>query len=290
MSDTGLPLPEPVRHVFSIDVEEYFHVQAFEPYVDVQTWAGRQSRVEAGMETLLSLLADRGHTCTCFIVGWLAERQPQLVRRIAEAGHEVASHGYWHRRVDGMQPAQFREDLRRSKCVLEDVTGTVVEGFRAPSFSVSLSAAWMFEVMVEEGFRYDSSVFPARRPVRAIPDRLKRPFTIDTASGALIELPLTTLTTFGLSLPAAGGNYLRQLPAALVAHAVRQYERDETSAMLYVHPWEVDADQPRLPVPAITRMRHYRGLRSMQSKLETILGHHAFGSVRNVYPQHFLSA
>ncbi len=270
-------------HVFSVDVEEYFHVQAFEPYIDAQTWESFPSRVDVGLDLLLDALAAGHHRGTFFVVGWLAERRPHMIRRLIDAGHEVASHGYWHRRVDVLGPHQFREDLRRSRAILEQLAGTAITGFRAPSFSINAHTPWAFEILAEEGFQYDSSVFPARRPSFGIPESAVMPYDVPSASGVIREFPLTTLRWLGARWPAAGGNYWRQLPAALVEAAVAQHEREGHSAMIYVHPWELDAGQPRLDVPGIVKLRHYRGLARMEGRIRRLLSHHRFGSIRDVH-------
>lgn len=267
-----------VEHVFSVDVEEYFQVSAFDRYVDRGDWTSIPSRVEGAVDQLLELLARHGATATFFTLGCVAERQPRLVRHIAGAGHEIASHGWSHRRVSALSPSQFRDELSRSKSLLEDITGQQVVGFRAPSFSIGPGESWAFDALIEEGYRYDSSVFPVRRP--GYGDRKARttPFIVRRGGGELLELPLATLQLFGMRIPAAGGGYLRHFPFAVVRGAVRAHSARGDSAMLYVHPWEIDDAQPRLSVPALTRIRHYGGLHRTLPRLERLLAEFSFTS------------
>jgi polysaccharide deacetylase family protein (PEP-CTERM system associated) len=203
-------------HLFSVDVEDYFQVSAFERLAPPESWDGYPSRVEANTRRLLELLAAHDATGTFFTLGWVAERYPALVRDIAAAGHEVASHSHWHRRVTTLTPQAFRVDLRRSREVLEQVTGLPVVGYRAPSFSIVPGVEWAWEVLAEEGFTYDSSAFPIVRPGYGNPRAPRDPYIIHTASGPLEEYPLATVAAWRMRLPAAGGAYLRVLPPALV--------------------------------------------------------------------------
>lgn len=262
-----------------MDVEEYFQVSAFDKAVGREQWGSYPSRVAGNVDVMLSLLAQAGATGTFFTLGWVAERYPDVVRRIAAAGHEIASHSWWHRRVNRLTPSEFREEVRTSKAILESVSGQPVLGFRAPSFSIVPGLEWAFDVLLEEGYRYDSSLFPIRRPDYGYPAAPPGPHLIERAGGALLELPLATTVWAGLRLPAAGGAYLRQLPYALTRRAFREHERRGAAAVFYVHPWELDDGQPRLPVSWLTRLRHYRGLRVMQAKIERLLAEFSFTSI-----------
>lgn len=266
-------------HLFSIDVEEHFQVSAFERVIPRETWPLHQSRVVANTERLLDLLAAHDATATCFVVGWVAERHPDLVRRIAAAGHEVASHGFWHQRVTTQTPAQFREELRSSKAVLEAIVGLPVVGFRAPSYSIVPGMDWAFDALIAEGYRYDSSVFPIRRRGYGWPGAPEDVHLIHRAAGTLIEFPLTVWPVGPLRIPAAGGGYLRQFPRWVIERAFRARERAARPGMFYVHPWEVDPDQPRVDVGLVTRIRHYRGLAGVAGDLAALLSRFRFTSV-----------
>lgn len=269
------------RHLFSVDVEDYFQVSAFERVAPIDTWDRYPSRVEVNTHGLLDLLARHEARATFFTLGWVAERFPGLIRDIVRAGHEVASHSYWHRRVTTLTPAAFREDLRRSKQVLEDVAGERVDGYRAPSFSIVPGVEWAWEILVEEGFTYDSSAFPIVRPGYGNPGAPRDPHVIVTPSGPLHQYPLATASIGAIRLPGAGGGYLRILPPALLHRAVAEAERRQAPAMCYIHPWEIDPEQPRLPVGLLTRIRHYTGLSVALSRLDALLASNTFTSVRD---------
>ncbi len=272
-----------VSHIFTVDVEEYFHVLAFQETIKIADWAQWPSRAEAGVDRLLELLSERGHCGTFFVVGWLAERQPSLVRRIADAGHEIASHTWWHRPVYQTTPDEFREDVGRTRALLQDLTGQPVYGFRAPSFSIGPDTPWAFDILIEEGHRYDSSVFPIRRPDYGDPSAPTVPYMIERPGGALLELPLATTVIAGLRLPAAGGGYFRQLPYALTRRAFQALGRAGQSGVFYIHPWELDPDQPRVAAPFLSRVRHYRGLEKTVPRLERLVTEFRFTSAAQRY-------
>lgn len=275
-----------VKHIFSVDVEEYFQVNAFDGAIARSSWHRFPSRLAIGVDRILELLDRHGAHGTFFVLGWTAARNTALVRRIADAGHEVASHGWSHRRVTTLTPSEFRTELRDSKHVLEDLSGGAVEGFRAPSFSIGPRNAWAFDVLIEEGFRYDSSVFPIRRPGYGVPGAPHVPYVVQCAAGRLLELPLSTLALGPLRLPAAGGGYLRHLPYVVTSRALRASQRCRIPAMTYVHPWELDPDQPRLPVSFLARLRHYRGLSRTLPRLERLMREFRFTSVRrSTFPE-----
>jgi polysaccharide deacetylase family protein (PEP-CTERM system associated) len=276
----GKPVSEArVRHFFTVDVEEHFHVNGFEPWVPRTEWDRYPSRVALGTERVLELLAKYEARATFFTLGWVAERQPALVRRIAAAGHEIASHGDLHRRVPTLTPDEMRADVRRAKRTLEDCTGVEVRGFRSPSFSITRGHEWALEVLVEEGHTFDSSLFPIRRPDYGYPGALTVPHVILTPSGPITELPLATASMAGIRMPAAGGGYLRQFPLSLMQRALRQYEARRVPAMCYIHPWELDPEQPRIEVPWLARVRHYRNLERVAPRLESLFAEFRFGSV-----------
>lgn len=268
-------------HLFSVDVEEHFQVSAFDRILSRSEWDSQPSRVEANTNRLLELLQSAGVKATFFTLGWVAERHPELIRRIARLGHEIASHTWWHRKVASSTVAEFREEVHRSRHLLEQVSGTAVVGFRAPSFSIVPGTEWAFDVLIEEGYRYDSSLFPIRRPGYGYPRAPLRPHVISRPTGRLLEFPLATIDLWAFRIPAAGGGYLRQFPLAVTQRAFRQLERAGLPGMFYIHPWEIDPDQPRLPVGWATRLRHYRGLARTVDRLKALLAEFRFTSVRD---------
>ena len=269
-----------IEHHFTVDVEEYFQVLAFEPHVARADWDRLESRVAVGVHKLLALLERHGAQATFFILGWVAARHPLLVKAIAAAGHEVASHGWDHRRVTQQTSDQLRESVRRTKGVLEAAVGVPVVGFRAPSFSIVPGREWALDVLIEEGYAYDSSLFPIARPGYGYPRGVRDPHVLQSSAGLLVELPPATLRRGGVNLPAAGGAYFRLLPYALPQAAFRDCTSRGVPGMFYVHPWELDPDQPRLPVSWSARARQYGGLRLTTPRLERLLTEFAFNSVR----------
>ena len=272
-------------HLFTIDVEEYFQVSALEPVVARGDWERLPSRVEAPTRRLLEMLEESGSRSTCFILGWIAERHPELVRAIAAAGHEVASHGQDHLRVTHQSPQHFRESVRRSKAVLEDLIGEAVLGFRAPSFSIVPGLEWALEILVEEGYSYDSSLFPIRRRGYGYPGTPRGVHRLETASGALTEVPPATIRMGDVTLPAAGGGYFRLFPYELVRAGLRDAARRGEPGTFYIHPWELDPRQPRLRVPATTRVRHYTGLGRTEARLRRLMKEFRFTSVIDAIPE-----
>jgi len=287
--------PAGVEHHFTVDVEEHFQVSAFEPYVAPADWSRLESRVAAGVHRLLALLQRHGARATFFILGWVAERHPLLVKAIAEAGHEVASHGFDHRRVTRQTPEQFRESVRRAKRTLEDVVGAPVRGFRAPNFSIVPGCEWALDVLIEEGHSYDSSLFPIQRPGYGFARGARDPHLLKTAAGTLVEVPPATLRRCGVNLPAGGGAYFRLLPYALAAAALRDCAGRGVPGTFYIHPWEVDPEQPRFAVSWSARIRHYGGLRRTMPRLERLLAEFRFNSVhgaatlRRLLPQRIVA-
>ncbi len=269
----------PVRHFFTVDVEEYFQVVALAPWAPFDRWESFESRVDAQIDRLLALLARHGAHGTFFTVGWVAERHPRMIRAIAAAGHELASHTWDHRRITHQTPAEFRDSVRRTRHTLEDLSGTPVIGFRAPSYSIVRGTEWALDILLEEGHRYDSSLFPVRRRGYGYVGGLRDPYWIDRPAGRLAEIPPVTLRVARATLPAAGGAYFRLLPYGLVRAALRSAETRSVPGAFYVHPWEYDPDQPRFPVPLLTRIRHYGRLGGVWPRLERLLGEFQFGSI-----------
>ncbi|PYO66353.1 MAG: polysaccharide deacetylase family protein [Gemmatimonadetes bacterium] len=273
-----------IKHHFTVDVEEYFQVSAFESRVPRSDWGRFESRLTESLSRLLDLLARHEARGTFFVVGWVAERHPDLVQRIARAGHEVASHSWDHARVTEQSPPAFRDSVRRAKYVLEDLSGAPVLGFRAPSFSIVPGREWALDVLIEEGYRYDSSLFPVRRPGYGYANGQRDPHWLERPIGRIAEVPPTTLRRWGANLPAGGGAYFRLLPYALVRAALRDCERRGAPGTFYIHPWELDPEQPRLGVSWWTRVRHYGGLRRTLPRLERLLGEFRFTAIAESLP------
>lgn len=280
------PAPGRARHLFSVDVEEHFQVSAFDEILPRSGWDTQPSRVEPNTHRLLDLLARHGATGTFFTLGWVAERHPGLIRRIVAEGHELGSHSWWHERVNRQGPDRFREELHRSKGILEQLSGSPVLGFRAPSFSIVPGTEWAFDLLLDEGYTWDSSLFPIRRPGYGYPGATLIPHRLVRASGSLLEFPMTTWQAGPFRIPAAGGGYLRQFPTWLIHRAFRQQAARGAPGMFYIHPWEVDPGQPRLPVGPVTRFRHYRGLDRTMERLEGLCREFRFVSVARWLAEH----
>ena len=260
-----------VLNALSVDVEDWFHVGAFERTISRSSWDGLTHRVERNTDAVLALFAEAGVSATFFTLGWVAERYPALMRRIAEAGHEVASHGYDHARVFTMSPEAFRTDLRRSRALLEDASGQRVIGYRAPSFSIDHRTPWAHAILAEEGYRYSSSVAPIRHDHYGWPESPRFAWRPVTGSDFL-ELPVTTAEFGGRRLAAGGGGFFRLLPYGFSRWAIRQVNgREKQPAIIYFHPWEIDPDQPRVAgAPLRSRLRHYSNLSVMADKLRRL--------------------
>jgi polysaccharide deacetylase family protein (PEP-CTERM system associated) len=257
--------------VFTVDVEDWFQVSAFEKYVSRAGWENRESRVQRNTDVVLALLAERGSKGTFFTLGWVAQQFPAVVRSIVSAGHEIASHGFWHQRIHTIGEAEFREDVRTAKAVIEDVAGVAVHGYRAPSFSLTDDVAWAARILVEEGHSYDSSRFPIARRGYGTASGESVPHYLHTASGPLAEYPPAVWNVGRLRVPVAGGGWFRQLPLPVIQRGLRAVLTSGRPAVFYIHPWEIDPGQPRLPVDLITRIRHYRGLSAAEQRLRTLL-------------------
>jgi polysaccharide deacetylase family protein (PEP-CTERM system associated) len=264
----------------TVDVEDYFHVSVFDGVLPRARWDSMQSRVCANTERLLAIFDGFGVRGTFFVLGWVAERFPDLVRRIAGHGHEIASHGYAHRLVYDQTPAAFRDDVRRAKSLLEDACGRAVNGYRAPSYSITPRSLWALDILVEEGYRYDSSIFPIRHDRYGIPVSERRPYVIRREKGALMEVPGSTTTAGTLNLPVAGGGYFRILPYWWTRWGIERLNRVEhRAAVFYLHPWEIDPDQPRLPAGRLSSFRHYRNLAETEGRLRRLLSDFRFGPI-----------
>lgn len=279
-----------VRHHFTVDVEEYFQVSALEPYVERTSWDRIAPRIEVGQRLLLDMLADAGARGTFFVLGWIADRHPAIVRAIADAGHEVASHGWGHERIPTITPEQFRSSIRDSKRALEDLVGKPVLGYRAPSFSIVRGSEWAFDMLLEEGYQYDSSLFPVRRAGYGYLGGGRDPYELDRPAGSLYEVPPATIRCGKALLPAAGGAYFRLFPYTLVRSGLRSAERRGVPGTFYIHPWELDPQQPRLPVNMKTRIRHYGGLQRTAARIRRLLAEFTFQPIADTLYQKTVAA
>jgi polysaccharide deacetylase family protein (PEP-CTERM system associated) len=271
-----------VTSVLSVDVEDYFQVEAFTGVVKRRDWDGFPSRVVANTHRVLDLLDDCGVSGTFFILGWVAERFPELVAEIVRRGHEPACHSYWHRLVYTLDPEEFRLDTRRAKTAIEQAAGVPIYGYRAPSFSLTARSLWAAEVLVECGFQYDSSVFPIRHDIYGMPGAPRQAFRIQTRSGALTEYPLSTFRVLSSNLPVGGGGYLRIFPFWYTRLGLARRRKEQVPLIVYVHPWEFDPQQPRIAAPLKSRLRHYTSLRRMPKKLRRLIRLDRFSSFRTL--------
>lgn len=252
----------------SVDVEDWFQVGAFENVIERGKWASLNSRVGDNVERILDLFSEAGVKATFFTLGWVAKRHPQIIRRIADSGHEVASHGYDHARVFNFTPLEFAQDIRKARLILEDCSGQAVTGYRAPSFSIDARTPWAFEELAEQGYAYSSSVAPVAHDHYGWPEAPRFAF-LPLEDSDLVEIPVTTALLGGKRLAAGGGGFFRVLPYAFSRWAIRQVNRQQQRpAVFYFHPWEIDPEQPRLPnAPMRSKLRHYTGLEKMAGKL-----------------------
>jgi polysaccharide deacetylase family protein (PEP-CTERM system associated) len=272
-----------VLNALTVDVEDYFHVSAFAGQVPRTQWDLCESRVCRNTERLLALFERVGVHATFFVLGWVAERYPQLVREIQRAGHELASHSYDHRLVYDMTPAAFVADLRRAQSVIEDAAGVRITGYRAPSFSITTSSLWALDLLASEGYTYDASIYPIRHDRYGIPDWPRHIQRIPRAGGALWEIPGSTVRRAGMNLPVGGGGYFRLLPYAWTRAGFRTLNENERRAgMFYLHPWEIDPDQPRIKAGVLSQMRHYYNLAETESRLRRLLNEFRFATVARV--------
>lgn len=277
-----IPIPMPILNALTIDVEDYFQVSAFAPHIQRSEWDTRECRIERNMERILALLDERGISATFFTLGWIAERYPALVRRIVAGGHELASHGYGHERVSDLSQQAFFQDIHRAKSLLQDIAGVAVQGYRAPSFSIGQGNLWALDVLQRVGYRYSSSIYPVAHDHYGTPDAPR--FAHQIRAG-LIEVPPTTVRLFSRNFPASGGGYFRFFPYAVSRWMLRRmHHQDQSPAVFYFHPWEIDAEQPRVPgIGAKTRFRHYVNVGLMEQRLRRLLQDFHWGRMDHIF-------
>ena len=274
--------PAVIRNAMTIDVEDYFQVSAFAPYIERGDWDARECRIERNMAVILDMLDRHETKATFFTLGWIAERYPQLVREIVSRGHELASHGYGHQRASDLSRDAFAEDVGRAKKMLEDLGGVAVKGYRAPSFSIGTGNLWAFDVLQEAGYRYSSSVYPIAHDHYGMPDSPRLAYSV---RDGLLEVPVTTLRMFNRNLPSSGGGYFRLLPYALSRWMIQQVnERDQQSAVFYFHPWEIDPGQPRVAgIDAKTKFRHYVNISRTEARIAQLLSDLSCGRMDQIF-------
>lgn len=269
-------------NVMTVDVEDYFQVSAFEPYISRESWGRLECRVERNVDRILQLFDRHGVKATFFTLGWIAERYPQMVRRMVAQGHELASHGWSHVRVTQQDQDAFRQDIVRTKALLEDVSGQEILGYRAASYSIGADNLWALDVLRETGHLYSSSIYPIRHDLYGMPEAPR--FAFRPGEGDFLEFPVTTFRIANKNLPCGGGGWFRLLPYAGMRWAIRRVNRvDGEAAIFYFHPWEIDPDQPRQDgIDAKTRFRHYLNLERMESRLNCLLGDFSWGRMDEV--------
>jgi polysaccharide deacetylase family protein (PEP-CTERM system associated) len=274
-------------NALTIDVEDYFHVTAFEKYIRTEDWDNYPLRVVDNTLKILDILDERSVKATFFVLGWVAKRCPSLVKEIQKRGHEIACHGYGHELIYRIGPENFRRDIRKARMLLEDISGKKINGYRAPSYSITKKSLWAFDILIEEGFTYDSSIFPVAHDIYGISDANRFPHEINRPSGVIKEFPLSTLkfriSNFEFRIPIAGGGYLRLFPVWLIRRAINYINNCEGQpVVLYLHPWEIDPEQPRVRAGFKSRFRHYVNLDKTVGKVENLLSLFDFVLMRKV--------
>lgn len=273
-------VPESNANAFTVDVEDYFHVQAFADQVATARWDDFESRVVESTERILRLLEEYQVRATFFVLGWVADRHPDLVKRIVEAGHEVGCHSFWHRLIYTQSPDSFRCDLRQATQAIHAITGVSPTAFRAPSFSITRRSLWALGILAEEGYRIDSSIYPVRHDTYGVPNAKPGVHQIPTDAGMIWEVPPTVRCLWRFHLPVGGGGYLRLYPTSLSLRCLNAVNhRENRPFVVYVHPWELDPEQPRIAARWRSRFRHYQNLRTTEPKLRVLLQTYRFGPI-----------
>lgn len=275
-----------INNAFTVDVEDYYHVSGFDEIVDRQHWSQYESRVVNSTRRLIRILAEHDVCATFFVLGWVAERHPELVREIQDGGHEIGSHSYWHRLIYQLTPEEFREDLLHSCKIIEEITGERVTSFRAPSFSITKDSMWALDILAEEGISLDSSIFPVHHDRYGVPGAERFANQIDTPAGSLWEVPPSVCRLGKWNVPVGGGGYFRLYPLPVTNRMLSTINRRHGQPFVfYIHPWEIDPDQPRLPVSSrSSRFRHYTNLASTEGKLHRLLSQFSFGPLSSIVP------
>ena len=278
----GAVVPRAIVNALTVDVEDYFQVSAMAPYIARSAWDTLECRVENNVDRLLARFASQNAHATFFTLGWIAERYPALIRRIVAAGHELASHGYGHQRANELSRGEFEDDVVRAKNILEDIGGVAVRGYRAPSFSIDERNLWAFDTLRDAGYVYSSSVYPVRHDHYGMPDAPRFPYG---ATAGLMEIPISTVRAWKRNIPIGGGGYFRLLPYAASRYAIARFNRDERRpAIFYMHPWEIDPEQPRVAgVGAKSRFRHYVSLHRTEPRLARLLADFRWDRVDRVF-------
>lgn len=272
-----------IANALTVDVEDYFHVAAFSKNIDRKDWGNYESRVEKNTYRLLEIFEQNNVKITFFVLGWVAERYPDLVRDIVKSGHELACHGYSHQLIYNQSRAEFREETLRAKKILEDTAQTTVFGYRAASYSVTNKSLWALDEIAEAGFIYDSSIFPVRHDNYGIPGAQAEPHRLQTPEGhSLVEFPLSTVNVFGYKLPIAGGGYFRLYPYQFTRLGLASINRKRQPFIFYLHPWEIDSQQPKINTSRKSRFRHYNNLDKCEGRLLKLLNDFSFVTVKNV--------
>ena len=272
-----------VTNVFTVDVEDYFQEEAFQHIVSRETWPKFKLRVHRNIEHLLGYLENQDVNATFFILGWIAQKDPEMVKRIAKAGHEIASHGFNHQMITKQTPEEFREDINKSKRLLEDIAGQEVIGYRAPTYSVVKQTLWALRILFEEGYKYDSSIYPITHDRYGISDwkRMIHPVLFKDV-GELTEIPLSTIRFLKWNLPIGSGEHLRMFPVLCTFLGMKFLNSNGMPAVVNIHPWEIDYEQPRLPVKGFSKFRHYNNIDSMGKKIKFLLKHFTFSTAKSL--------
>ncbi len=272
-----------IINAMSVDVEDYFHVSAFESVIDKANWDDIECRVEKNTRKVIELFAEADVKATFFVLGWVAERYPELIREIAANGHELASHGYSHSRITQIDRSKFKDEIKSTKAILEDLAGVEVIGYRAPSYSIVESTLWAHEILADEGYSYSSSVYPIKHDLYGIPNAPRFKYVVPASE--ILEIPVSTIALYGRNFPCGGGGYFRLFPYLLSKWAIQRVNREEEQPCnFYFHPWEIDPEQPRQKnIPLKTNIRHYLNLNRMESRLRRLLSDFDWGTMKDVY-------